>query len=423
MVSDRVQSVLYLAALWLAGLAAIFWCFLNFLTAEDSVVLFNRFNFLTDAPVFFYYAGYTSTFPQVTAFLLSFLNPVAQAILYSLVALGVFLLLLREVFVATRSGLLVILLTAICAVFHPFVIYNLTFSFWPGLAILGLVGLRAHVSRRALRARDILICLPGLAGSPLAIAFLPSFAWAAFRTRSPYAVLLSLATLASFVALTEHGGTRAEGGGLLSSFVANAGLALQAPLQYLVNAGSPGDLAISVLGAVSLPVTIVAGVWALFSRKAAGVPVALYALGAVLVVFAAFAATSVPLAGRYWFPAVVSAIVLVGLMAPLPARSQAGKVVASALAGLLCVAVLASFWARAERWGAAATGLQEWRLLADAGQAPTAIIRHWHGDSGLWAVGAGRGALPYADCAGLTEHPESVAQFGFRIHCGRAVFR
>lgn len=422
MVSDSIQSRVYAGAHLLAILAAGFWCFLNFLTAEDAVVLFNRFNFLTDAPVFFYYAGYSSAFPQLTAFLLSSLNPAAQAVLYSLVALGVFLLLLREVFLATRSGLLVLLLIAVCAVFHPFVIYNLTFSFWPGLAILGLVGLRTHASRQALTVRDVLICLPGLAGSPLAIAFFPSFAWAAFRTRSPVAVGLCLATLASFAALTEHGGTRAEGGGLLSSFFANVGLALQAPARFLVNTGSPGDLAISVLGALSLPVIIVIGLGALFSRRAEGVSVALYALGSALVIAAAFAATSVPLAGRYWFPAVVSAIVLAGLVLPALARTGAGRAVTVALAALVSAAVLASFWARGDRWGAAVTGLQEWQQLTDARPEPTAIVRHWHGDGGFWAVGAGRGALPYADCAGLTEHPDSAAQFGFRIHCGRAVF-
>lgn len=169
--TEKLQKTFFHISVGLAVSACIFWTYFNFLSSGDSHVFFNRFNHLSDSPIFFYYAGYSSAFPQFVAFSLSWLPAVLQAILYSAVTVFVFCILLREVFLLTSSGLAVVFIATFCSVIFDPAIYTLLYSLWPGLVIVGLVGFRKAMHRTSLGWRDVFFCMPGLLGSPLAIVF------------------------------------------------------------------------------------------------------------------------------------------------------------------------------------------------------------------------------------------------------------
>lgn len=419
---ERQQVMLYRGSVGLAGLCAAFWCFFNFLTAEDAVVLFNRYNFLEGAPTYFYYAGYASIYPQSVAFAVSGLNPAVQAMLYTLVSFTVFFLLLREVFLATGSGLTTVAVVAICGALTPFMVYNLTFNFWTALAVLGLVGLRASRQQGGLSLSDLLICLPGLAGSPLGIAFLPLFGWVAVTTRSLFAALVCLIILAVFFGLVEPGGGRGDSSGLLSNIVSNVLLIVGQPQSYLLNFTSPGTLGMSVLGSVSFVCALVASGWVLLRWRLAGLPRALYIAGSLLTLVAAVGAAGVPLAGRYWFPIVICALTVMGSIYMRPTLQRVRGFLEITVAVALCVGLLGSLGLRYNKWGGSVQpALQEWQIMLNPPKTLTAITRSWH-DSTRWTIGAGQGSVPYDACGDFWEHPNSKARYGFRIYCGAGVF-
>jgi len=264
---DKPQIKFFHASVTLAILACVFWTYFNFLAAEDAYVLFNRFNHLSDAPVFFYYAGYSSVFPQLVAFSLSYLPKILQAVLYSTIAFFIFYTLLREVFLFTYSGLAVVFISAFCSVIYPAAIYNLTSSFWPGLIILGLIGLRKILHEVCLDWRDVFFCLPGLLGSPLAIVFFPLYLWIFIERRDASSGIIAVGALVSYPLLTNHSGSRGEAEGLLISLVDNTSKIIMSPLTHVFSINSINDFLMSVVGAISIAVIFIFGVLLLFRTK------------------------------------------------------------------------------------------------------------------------------------------------------------
>lgn len=420
--TSHLNVTYYRLAIFCSVFAAVFWCYFNFLTAEDSLVLFNRYNFLEGAPVFFYYAGYWSLFPQSIAFLVSDLNPAIQAIAYSFTALSIFLVLLREVFRASHSGLAVISVAVLTAVFAPFMLFNLTYTFWPGLAILGLVGLRASYQKESLSFTDILICLPGLAGSPLGLLFLPLFVWAAFRKRSMHIFAIAVLALLSFLVLVERdGGHRASPEDIILRATDQIFQILSDQLNSLINTSSPNNLVMSVLGVLSVLFTAALGLcWLFRFRKERGA-VLLYMVGSLATVAAAAGTAGFPLSGRYWYPIIICSAVLLGRFIMMPALRDVRRIAEPLLIVVLCGGFLSASALRVRSWGGPSFASQEWSVMLSPPDYLTALKRSWHEDAG-WALGLGKGLISYEECAELWEHPSTSEAYGFRIYCGNGVF-
>jgi len=418
--TEKLQNTFFHISVGLAISACLFWTYFNFLAAEDANVLFNRFNHLSEAPIFFYYAGYSSAFPQFVAFSFSWLPTALQALLYSAVALFVFYVLLREIFLLTSSGLAAVFTVACCAVIYPAAIYNLTSSFWPGLAIVGLIGLRKSIYCAPFIWRDVFYCIPGLLGSPLAIVFFPLYFWIfASRRCAPSAVIAALA-LASYPLLANHSGSRGEPGGLLTSLVDNTSKMVMSPLNYGVNMASFGDLVMSILGLVSIAMIFSIGFILLFRMKGSTGKIAfsLFLIGSFATLGISIAASSVPLQGRYWFPVVVAAISVSFYYILSLGINNALRRMQILMVAMTALATVGTFAYRGQSWGGVQAGWSDWRLLASQAPSTTAIIRERHNDGGRWAIGTGNFEMTYSECAGAREHPFSQESFGFRIYCG-----
>lgn len=400
---------------------AAFWCFFNFLTAEDSLVLYNRYNYLEDAPTYFYYAGYWSLFPQTVGALVSGLAPGVQAAAYSLVALAVFVTLLREIARATGSGLTVVGISVLAVVFAPFMLFNLTYSFWPGLAVLGLVGLRASWQKEDITLFDILICLPGLAGSPLGVLFFPLFAWAAFVRKSIRSAAIGALTLFSYLLLVDRSGSRSSLEDILLKSVESLSRVFSGQWDLLINTGNPGAIVMSGLGVLSvIIVACLSLLWILRPRQG-GMALLLYGAGSLATVLAAVGAVDLPLSGRYWFPIVICATCLLGRFLASPALCAVRRIGEPILVLVLCVGMLGASALRVQSWGGMSNTVEEWSAFT-AGTEPFAgLRRNWHVDD-RWAIGLGTGRIPYAQCDGAWELPDAAAHYGFRIYCGRGVF-
>lgn len=419
--TEKLQNTFFIISIGLAVSACIFWAYFNFLAAEDANVLFNRFNHLSGAPVFFYYAGYSSAFPQFVAFSLSWLPATLQAILYSVVAFLVFYVLLREVFLLTSSGFLVVFTSAFCAVIYPAAIYNLTSSFWPGLIIVGLIGLRKSIQRTSISWRDVIYCIPGLLGSPLAIVFFPLYLWIFnLRRDAPSAVILAM-SLASYPLLANHSGSRGEPGGLLSSLAENAEKMLISPLNYGINRESIGDFLMSLAGISSIAVTLFISAFVMLRAKDSieRVAFAFFLIGSFATLAISVAASSLPLQGRYWFPLIVAAA-CVSFYCFSFGTGNAIRRLQILVVSVAALATVGTFVYRGQSWGGLQAGWSEWMLLASPSPSTTAIIRDRHNDGGRWAIGIGNFDMKYSECLEFREHPFSQELFGFRIHCGES---
>lgn len=419
---SRMNTVCLWLAVSCSTLGAIFWCYFNFLTAEDSIVLFNRYNFLEGAPIYFYYAGYWSLLPQTVAFLVSNFDPEIQAVAYSAVALSIFLFLLREVFLASHSGLVTLCLAVLTATFAPFMLYNLTYSFWPGLAILGLVGLRANYQRKSPSFIDVFLCVPGLAGSPLGLLFLPLFVWTAYTKRSLHITAIAILALLSFLVLVERdGGHRSNPLDIVVRSTDQIFQVLSGQVGVLINTSGPGNLVMSILGVLSVLFVTVLAIYWLVRFRAERDAVLLYAAGSLATVLAATGASELPLSDRYWFPIIVCAFVLLGHFVEAAAVQRVRRIADPLVITILCGGLIASSALRAQSWGGLSFANHEWSQLLDPPYHLTALKRSWHEDA-AWALGLGKGTISYEECAGLWEHPSSSEVFGFRVYCGNGVF-
>lgn len=411
------QNKLYLCSIALASIGCVFWTFFNFLAAEDATVLFNRTNHLSNSPIFIFYAGYISAFPQLVAFSVRCLPGVLQACIYSLISLIVFSILLRYLYLITCSGLATLLLVTICAIFHPAPLYNLTSTLWSGVAILGLLGMQKAIAKVPIYWKDVLLCLPGLFGSPLAIAFFPLYLRTVTTTTKVMPPLfITLGTLFSYLLLTNHSSTRADTANLLNALAGNL---KRFELTHLVNTDSIADFAMSLLGIISLVITLAAGAYlVIFKRRNDTHTVVLFLLGSSATLIAAFSASSIPLQARYWFPTIISGVVVAFTIIRLNRWTNALKNLQSLFAVSLLLAVTLTFAARTHHWGGFHAGQQDWLVLAGQNSGATAIIRERHADGGAWAIGVGNPELFFTDCKDTSEHPFSQKKYGFSVYCG-----
>ena len=416
--TNRLSLILGFA---ISILAAMFWCYFNFLTAEDSLVLFNRYNFLSDAPIYFYYAGYWSSFPQTIAYLVSNLNPAVQAIAYSIVSLGIFLILLREIFRATNSGVAVLTIVTVTSIFAPFMIFNLTYTFWPGLAVLGLIGLRANYQADELSFTDFLLCFPGLLGSPLGLLFFPLFTLAALQRRSWRSAVIASSTVLSYVILVERDGHRSSETGIVESTIDNLSQIFSGQFNLLFNTSDLGGLVMSGIGVLSVCITLIVGLICLVHFTKDLSAVLLYVVGSLATVAAALGAADLPLSGRYWFPIIICASILTGTIVMQQRFSVLRHFVEPVLILVFCGIFLSSSALRIQTWGGLSSAAKEWSLMFWSPDQLSALKRSWHADD-MWAIGLGTGQLFYQDCAGLWEHPTSKGDYGFRVYCGESVF-
>ena len=355
------------------------------------------------------------------AYLVSALNPALQAAAYSAISVAIFLALLSEMYRASHSGLAVITISVVTAVFAPFMLFNLTFSFWPGLAMLGLIGLRANYQEKDLSFTDLLLCVPGLTGSPLGLLFFPLFALAAFEKRSWRSGVVAISTGLSYLVLVESDGHRSGETSMLERAIENFIQIASGQLNLLIDTSGPGVLVMGSLGLLSVTVVSVIGLIYLVRFQKERGAVLLYAAGSLATVVAAMGASGMPLAGRYWFPIIICALVLSGSLYMHPHISRFRRIAEPILIFLFLGAFLASSALRIQSWGGASSSAVEWSLMLQPPDDLTALKRSWHADD-KWALGLGNVSVHYDDCVGLWEHPSSKEDYGFRVYCGESVF-
>lgn len=420
MKSERTQRLFFACSMVLVFLFAAFWTAFNFLPAEDSFVLFNRSNHLEGAPVFFYYAGYMSLFPQFFSYIFSFFGQIYQPILFSALSAVVFCVFLWQLFSIVRSGFILVFIVVVCGVFYPSGIYSLTSTLWSGLVILGLVGLRSEIERKSnITWRQAIICIPGLLGSPLAVVFFPLYAWIFYRTRSLTAFFIGCGTILSYVVLIDHGGYRVDSLSLIDTFSHNVMAMFQTPMALLSDLSAFRRFTMSALGLLSFLVIAVLGLNVARKTQGGGVAILLYLAGSLSVTVIAFVTSLHPMEARYWFPTVVCGLVVAGLFlrgSDQPRYVQQGQYI---VVLVLIVGVVLSSTLRMQKWGGRSSVANEWKILAENDTRNGAILRRWHSSGGIqWSIGVGRYALSFSDCAERYEHPASVERFDFRIYCG-----
>lgn len=333
-----------------------------------------------------------------------------------------FCALLREIFLFTSSGLAAVFTSAFCAVIYPAAIYNLTSSFWPGLALVGLIGLRKSIQRTPFTWRDVLFCVPGALGSPLAIVFLPLYAWTFLSRRNAPSTVISAMALASYPLLANHSSSRGAPGGLLTSLTDNTSKIIVSPFAFGINNDSIGDFAMSALGIFSIATILTIGIILIFKLKKTSDRIAffLFLIGSLATVLISVAASSVPLQGRYWFPAIVAAVSITFYYFLSLGTHSALRRMQMLVAAMTVLVTAGTFAHRGQSWGGLQAGWRDWMLLASEAPSTTAIIRERHNDGGRWAIGIGNFDMNYAECSGSLQHPFSQESFGFRIHCGES---
>lgn len=387
-----------------------FWSMFNFLAAEDAVVLFNRTNHLS-GPVFVYYAGYISAFPQLIAHIASALPPILQALVYGCVALAIWCLTIVYIVRVTGNGYVALLLTALCGVAFAGPIYNLTTSFWTGLVLGGLIGLAALLEDRPLRNFELLLLIPGAFGSPLGLCLLPLFLSLYLRFRDWRSLVAVAFSVASYALLADHSGARADEGSLVLQFVSNVSRIAVDPKSQLLNTSSPGNFAMGVVGLASLILLVGHAVYLLAIRSKTAFPVLAFLAYTLATFFVCLAASEIPLQGRYWFPLIVAcAVSFAMLTSSIAPRLLAVPSLLSVIA-VLVVSVVRFF-----DWGG--PPVSEVRALWHGHSVNSVITRERHNDGGRWAIGFGNYGLNPNDCVNGREHKYSQAEYGFRTYCG-----
>lgn len=192
----------------MSTLAAISGLYFQPLWVEDTTVLFHRANY-TEFPVFFHYAGYISGHPQLIAQLVTGFEPFTQAFIYSLSALGIWILMLTYLVASGCNNLVTSAFLGYIFVFDNLYIYNLTYSLWPSVAIIGLVSLVALQNNRGYFSYEIaLVTLLSLA-SPLSLFFAPLTFMVAWRFSKSFVCYIPfVACLSSYFILKDSEGAQ-----------------------------------------------------------------------------------------------------------------------------------------------------------------------------------------------------------------------
>jgi len=298
--------------------------FTEFLTAEDASVLFNRFNGISDATVLFYYQGYISFHPQLLAWSFSALPAVLQPLMYASVAAVIWLLLIAIAHRCWNAAIAVGLLGLYFFRYDPIYFANLTYTIWPSILILALIGGGAVLNERPLPWRIFCIALILCFASPLSICAVPVLAVSAFMRRDAKLIVLTAATIFAFFILRESGDQAR--GGTMSTMATNLLTNLPVFFSSITNGRGLSGLNLpSVVRLGSLVLSMAAAIYYIpsfieymrnksTSRKenAAIFLLAIFAL-ATLIAFAASKQGDAFIRGgtRYYFPAIAcSALIL-----------------------------------------------------------------------------------------------------------------
>lgn len=168
--SIKIEYLIYLVLI----LVFLSYSYVNFLFVEDSVVYFNRSNYLS-ANMFFYYNGHIQIFPQLISFLVSYFSPVLQVIFYSLYSFTcfIFFIYILNKLVADKK-VLFLFVCYICS-FFTVLIYNLANTNWTGLLITALYPILIFRSNNNISIIQFLILLFFSLSNLLSILTIPIY--------------------------------------------------------------------------------------------------------------------------------------------------------------------------------------------------------------------------------------------------------
>ena len=292
----------------------------NFLRAEDSVVLFNRVNYIDLAGIglFSYYNNYVSVPAQAIAFVLKDLPPLIQAAVYSAVACflgaGIYFYTVRVTgsVVAGLLGLTVLIEAS------ARLIYNLTYSQWTGLILLYLIGIAHQIERRRMRNAEVALSLILASYSPLSIFSLPIFLYSFFKLRDWRSLVLIVSVPAVVMMITESGGDRMD----LSIWLQNATSAFALLFEGIFYESSESVSFGQIFERWAILLLAVAISVLLLSRKATdGLVWLLFFLAclaptllAILTPSAGTIEAALPLASRYWIVALFGTVLCLWIL-------------------------------------------------------------------------------------------------------------
>lgn len=400
------------------SIIAAFLAFLQFfLNVEDGAVLFHRANYST-LTVPFYYAGYISLYPQVISYTLQIFSPFIQASIYSVVSLSIWILLIYKMKRIGVPGYLILVFCSYFIVFDGIYLYNLTFSFWPGLMVIGIAISIAINEDRPLKPHEVLVAAVLSTGSPLSILFSPSALFLAVKFPKSIASWCLFFFLLIFpLSLVDWGSDRA-----LSMETLHPSTSLMSFIQnithYFPIGGerltlSPPRIAQYASSALVFIVLIRFFVRTLLNRKIVHPELFFLTLGVAGALALSIINVGLPLSSRYFFPPLVFGVVLAG--------QYFGKKIEKIGTNLsLAIFFLAALHAGIDfknNWGSVIPNFGALLTFGDNAE-PVLIDRssRW-GDQSSWNVLLlGKGHDP-AECTG--EGFDDLFQFGARIYCGR----
>ena len=208
--------VLALSLLW-----AAFGLWSKFFIAEDGWVLFHRSNY-TDLDPIFFYNGYISLYPQIVAYLAAHLHVALQVFLYSAVSFFVWLCFVFYLLRVTESKWLILLLICFFCMTGTIYTHNLTYSAWPALGSIGLIGIDCLRSSRKLSMVEFLLIIIFASSSPLSFLMLPLYLALLVRNPNKTINILIIAALSLlFIFLRDATGPRSDNLKLISNLTKN----------------------------------------------------------------------------------------------------------------------------------------------------------------------------------------------------------
>lgn len=187
----------------------------HFMMAEDATVLFNHYNGISDAAPLFHYQGYVSVPQQILALAFSEFPKVLQPVLYSSAVTAIWLVLVLCARKYWNAAPVVAILALFLFYSDPIYFSNLTYSLWPSLICLALIGAGMAAGNEELPwwLAGVAVCLAW--ASPLSICAAIPLAVAAYLRRDLRLTLVAISTVAAFLFLRDTS-AQARGGDFVS---------------------------------------------------------------------------------------------------------------------------------------------------------------------------------------------------------------
>lgn len=304
------RALTYSFALYIAATGL----FTRFFYVEDAVALFHVFNY-SDATFPFYYAGYISLLPQTVAYLASNFSPVVQAFLYAAFPALLSIWMVRRLLLLDISPWIILSLLSYVALFDSTYFFNLSYSIWISLTIIGLILCSWMREGYQIRASDAASIAFLSLSSPLSIAMVPGFIVVAIkRGLSVNLACSALFVVASAFVLQEPGGSRTGASDVLTDLSNNLAVLMANPWLELTLRGTNLPISVEQLVEVSSLVCLMAIGCTFFasffshsrsilvSETAVLAPLAAGGLACLII---GLGVASVPLGSRYYFVSIV----------------------------------------------------------------------------------------------------------------------